>query len=256
MALNKGKIITITSVKGGTGKTTTTLNLAGIYSEMKKKVLIIDFDLYSGGIAASLNINNDIDIFKLVMDISNNSFTFIENYIVKYSDSIDVIPCPKDPRLANKVSCKYIQIILNKVSPKYDIILIDTNHFLNDVNLMLLDVSDSILYLLSNDPIDLKNMKSMVSILKNIEKDNFKIVLNESIDRNRSFFSKYDIKNIIKDNIDYIIPNSFYLKNIDKYTLDGKILTLDKKIKSKHKKVIKNFKNIATSLIKEKKKAE
>ena len=35
MALNKAKVITVTSVKGGTGKTTTVLNLAGILSEMK-----------------------------------------------------------------------------------------------------------------------------------------------------------------------------------------------------------------------------
>ena len=41
-----GKIITISSVKGGVGKTTMTLNLAGIYCELNKRVLIIDLDLY------------------------------------------------------------------------------------------------------------------------------------------------------------------------------------------------------------------
>ena len=46
-----GKIISINSVKGGVGKTTLAISLAGIYSLMKKKVLLIDLDLYSGGIS-------------------------------------------------------------------------------------------------------------------------------------------------------------------------------------------------------------
>ena len=49
-----GKVISISSVKGGVGKTTLTLNLAGIYQQLKKRVLIIDFDLYSGGVATLL----------------------------------------------------------------------------------------------------------------------------------------------------------------------------------------------------------
>ena len=55
MSLNKAKIFTVTSVKGGVGKTTTLINLAGIYSKLGKNVLIIDLDFYSSDIVASLN---------------------------------------------------------------------------------------------------------------------------------------------------------------------------------------------------------
>lgn len=45
MAKVRGKSICIFSAKGGVGKTTTTINLAGIYEHLEKKVLIIDLDL-------------------------------------------------------------------------------------------------------------------------------------------------------------------------------------------------------------------
>ena len=74
MERNKGKIITVTSTKGGVGKTITTLNLAGVFSNLKKKVLVIDFDLYGGAVATYLNSKNDKTIFNLITDLSNNKY--------------------------------------------------------------------------------------------------------------------------------------------------------------------------------------
>lgn len=253
MALEKAKIFTITSVKGGTGKTTTLLNLAGIFSILKKKVLVLDLDLYGSSVALSLNISNQQDIYKVIDDLSSNRFHEIDSYLTKYNDYIDVIPAPKDPRNASKINGKYISVVLSKVMYRYDVILIDTNHFLNDITLIALDASDQILYIINDTPTDLKNMATRIAIHKDMEQDHYKIILNESTHPQKEVFSKYDIKNIIKDNIDYVIPRNFYLKNFDHYILDGMIFTLSKKITSKHKKAINCFRTIATSLLKEKK---
>ena len=44
MAITKAKILSVTSVRGATGKTTTALNLAATLSLKKYKVLVIDLD--------------------------------------------------------------------------------------------------------------------------------------------------------------------------------------------------------------------
>lgn len=256
MAITKGKIITITSVKGGTGKTTTTLNLAGIFSLHKKKVLIMDLDLYSSAVALALNINPVKDLYHLVDDLNNNRFEKLENYITPYNEYIDVLAAPKDPRLASKINTKYLNVILARAAFKYENILIDTNHIMDEMNLVTFDNSDEILYIVTNDPVDLKNMRTMVSIYEDMNLKNYKIVLNKAHDRQRNYFNTYDIKNIMKDNIDFTIPESFYMKNIDKYVLDGSILTLDKKIASTHKKAISHFELIYQSLIENKKKSQ
>lgn len=253
MAINKGKVIAVSSVKGGVGKTTTLLNLAGTYSLMGKKVLIMDLDLYTGAIAPSLNLEITSDIYKLVDDLMNNRFDFVDSYVLKFNDNIDILAAPKDPRYASKIGSKYIKIILARALMKYDVILVDTNHALDEKNLVVLDNSDWALFVINNDMLNLKNMKSLVSIYKDLNKDNYKIILNNSINKNRDYFGNYDIKNIIKADIDYLIPDSFNVKNIDKYTIDGEILLLNKNIRASHKNILKIFDKIAQDLIEEKK---
>lgn len=252
MLREKGKIISISSVKGGVGKTAMAINLAGIYYMMKKKVLIIDGDFYSGGVSAWLGVLNKKDIFQLVDAISNNRFNKISDYVTSYNNGIDVLASPRDPRSAIKIDSKFIPIILDFARREYDIILVDTNHIMNDINLMILDNSYMSLFLIINDLICLKNMKSIVSIFKDTGKKNYLIALNKSVDIGKDYFSLFDMRNVIKGNIDYTISDSFYIKNIDKYILDGEILTLNKKIVRFHGKDINHMKCIAAELISDK----
>lgn len=244
-----GKIITISSVKGGVGKTTMTLNLAGIYCELNKRVLIIDLDLYSGGIAASLNVKNKKDIYTMIDSMANNRFTELKKYVTTYNKNIDVLACPKDPRMGAKVSGRYIPVIFDLAKKEYDVVLVDTYHILDEINLTALDYSYMTLFIITNDIVDLKNMKSLISIFKDTDKKNYLILLNNSRDIGKDYLSLYDIRTIIKNNIDYTLSKNYYIKNIDKYTISGEILTLNNSINLFHSKDINNMNKMALDLI-------
>ena len=250
MESKKTLTLTLTSVKGGTGKTTNTLNLAGIYSNMNKKVLIIDLDLYSGDIACILNLKNEKDIYNVFEDLNNNSFKDINDYITKYNDNIDVLCAPNDPRFANKISSSIINIILMKVAKRYDVILIDTNHFLNSLNLTAFERSDKIIYVLKNDLVNLKSMKTFVSIYNNMNRFNYKILLYEATTKHKGPYSNSDISNVIKHDIDYTIPNSFNIKNINQEISKGHIITLSS-ISKNYSKCMKKYYDMASSLLEE-----
>lgn len=244
-----GKVISVSSVKGGVGKTTTVLNLAGIYCTLNKKVLIIDMDLYSGGIATSLNVRNTKDIFTLIDSMADNKFTELRKYVTTYNSNIDILACPKDPRMAMKIDSKFIPLIFDLAKKEYDVILVDTSHILNETNLTVLDYSYMSLFIVTNDLVDLKNMKSLVSIFKDTDKKNYLILLNNSRDTGKDYMSMYDIRTVIDTNIDYTISNKYYIKNIDKYVMDGEILTLNKKLNSMHQNDVHNMEKMAKDLI-------
>ena len=113
MQFTRGKIVTVTSVKGGVGKTTFLLTLAATYKRENKKVLIIDMDIFSGDIEAILNVPSKRDIYTLFEDIINNNFYEVDNYITKYDDNIDFIAAPKDPRYASKINGRFLNLFLH-----------------------------------------------------------------------------------------------------------------------------------------------
>lgn len=227
MAIKQAKVITITSVKGGTGKSTTTIAMAGILSNKKKKTIIVDMDLHAGVISASLNLKTNKDIYTLVNDYMNNSLKDIDNYITKYNEYIDVLPAPKDPRNVGKINSKYIDIILKKLKYKYDVILIDTNHIIDNINLITFDNSDYIIYVITSNFMDLKNMKTMLAIYKDMNLTNYKIVLNEALSKDR--LSTYEITSFLDKEVNYILPATSYTKNMKKMIMEGKIITLERK---------------------------
>ena len=249
MSKYKGKSICIFSAKGGVGKTITTLNLAGVFASLEKKVLIIDLDNTSGAIATYLNKVPQKTIYDFVNDYSNKTYETINNYITKYIDNIDFISSCADPTEGNKIIPIYIELLLEKVLYNYDIVLIDTNHILNEFNITILDKVNLTLLVLTSDLIDLKNMRNLIQIFNKAGKNNYKVLLNYAINSNRNYYSLYDIKNAIKRNIDYIIDDSFNIKSIESYKNDSIILTMDNRMNKLLPKVYKAYKIICNDIM-------
>ena len=241
----KGKTVCIYGAKGGIGKSVFVMNLAGVFSNLKKKCLILDLDLSNGAIACSLNANVNKTIYNFCDDYNNNRFNSMEDYITPYNDYISFIASPKDPRQANKIDPKYIEIIIDKCSYKYDCILIDTSYSLNEINVYALDKADQIIFMTNNDLVSLKNLKSILNIMQDNEFNNYKLLLNNSVNPNKNYFSLYDIKNILSANIDYLISASFYNKKLDSTIMNGGIMTLE----STNYKDYKVFELIASDIL-------
>lgn len=247
----ENKTLTIFGAKGGIGKTLLALNLAGVSSNLGYKTLLIDFDMYEGCLGMILNEEINKSVYHLIDDLTNNRFKKIKDYIYKYNDLIDVLPSPKDPRLGGKIDSNYINIILERVRMHYDVIIIDTSSDMSNVNIVTLDTTDEILFVIDNDIFTLKNTRNILNIFSDCNITNYKVLLNSSINFKNPYFSTEDMKKIINSNIDYVLTKSMFLKDISSYLYKCKIPSLidgfNKKYRNDYntmEKIIKELKGV------------
>ena len=116
------KIINVISANSGEGKSTVSLNLANVFSQMKKKVLLIDLDLKLPSIHKKLGVQNKVGITDVMAGRANLSDALIkinQNFLVLLSGS--TIPFSSE-----FVQSKKLQNFLSKSKEIVDIIIIDT----------------------------------------------------------------------------------------------------------------------------------
>lgn len=116
------KSLVVTSSIPGEGKSTVASNLARSFSEMNKKVLLIDADLRKPTIHKKLQLSNQVGLSDLIVQKLSPS-----EVIQKVEDQFDVLTAGKiPPNPAELVGSEKMSQLLSYLKETYDYIIIDT----------------------------------------------------------------------------------------------------------------------------------
>ncbi len=175
------KIIAIMNAKGGTGKTTTAMNLSAYLAIFQKKVLLIDFDVqFNATIGLGVNFEKDETIYHVLL--ANQK---IEKVIKKtYLTNFDIIPASYDlaGALVELVNLEnreyYLRNVVEQLRGFYDFILIDLGPSLNLLTINGLLASDEVIIPIQCEYYSLEGLNQLLEIIdliKNNLKHNLKV---------------------------------------------------------------------------------
>lgn len=182
----ESKVITVFSTKGGVGKTTIASNLAvGIARQTRKKVALLDLDVFFGDVAVQLNINVRNTLSDLIKDISNLDVNLLEEFMMSHFSGVKILPAPLKPEYAEYITASHIEKIIKIARERYSYIILDTSQNFNEITLAALDASDIILFLTSMDLTSIKNTKTGLEVMESLKysKEKLKIIINRGTEQ-------------------------------------------------------------------------
>jgi chromosome partitioning protein len=143
------RIITICNQKGGTGKTTTTVNLSSALAELGKKVLMVDMDP-QGNATSGVGVNKN-EIKNSAYEVLLNKVVASQAIIKNILPNFDMIPCNihltgAEIELVGLLSRETrLKKALVEIAGAYDFIIIDSPPSLGLLTLNSLVAANSIL---------------------------------------------------------------------------------------------------------------
>ncbi|MGZ5282217.1 MAG: ParA family protein [Methylotenera sp.] len=164
------EIVSVVNQKGGTGKTTTTMNLGCALSSLGKRVLLVDLDP-QGNMSYSLGIS---DAEKTMADVISGQCSAKDAIVM--AEGVDIIP--GSPDMADiEVSLagqeqreQFLKKALVGLSSQYDYILIDSPPSLSLLTINALNAAQSVVVPMQLEVLTLQGLNQILNTIEQVKK--------------------------------------------------------------------------------------
>ena len=150
------RVYSVFAPKGGVGKTTLAFNLAVAIGQLGQRTVLIDGSLQFGDLRSLLKVPVDAPS---ILDLPTDRVAESDLQDVLWRDpsGIDILLAPPRVEMAEMITSRDVDKVVSLLRRVYGAIVIDMSSVLNDINLGFLDLSDTIVEIVTYDSTTIHN---------------------------------------------------------------------------------------------------
>ncbi len=203
-----GRVITVASPKGGSGKTTVATNLAVEFGHrVPGEAVIVDLDLQFGDVASSLRIEPEHDVVDAVGALGSDDLV-LKSYLTAHPSGCYALCAPEAPDAGENVTGKQVLELLERLAAGFRYIIVDTAPGLAEYTLGALEASSHPVLLAGMDVPSVRGLRREMAVLSELGlvSSDRRLVLN-FVDR-RSGMTLVDVEELLGEVVDVVVPRS------------------------------------------------
>ena len=174
-----GKVMAVTSGKGGVGKTFVSANLAAALAKRGHRVLVLDADLGLANLDVVLNLYPKVTLHDVFSGKAK-----LEEAIIQAPGGFSVLLAGSGmveySRLTPQIRKDFLHIIEGLI-PHYDVVLLDTGAGISDVVLFAVSLASVVLVVATPEPTSLTDAYATIKVLAGQQKrEQIHMVINQT----------------------------------------------------------------------------
>lgn len=205
----RGRVIAVTSPKGGVGKTTIATNLAiGLGKMAPMGVVLVDLDLQFGDVASGLLLEPEQSITDAVHGAAAQDSMVLKAYLTLHPAGIYVLCAPRTPAESDYITADQVSRLIDQLATEFKYVVVDTAPGLGEHCLATLELATDAVWVCGMDVPSIRGLSKSLAVLRELQllPQGRHTVLNFA-DR-KSGISVQDVEATIGVPVDAVIPRS------------------------------------------------
>jgi pilus assembly protein CpaE len=200
-------VICVLGLKGGSGKTLTSVNLAVSLADTGHSVVLMDLDLQFGDVALAMGLTPMRTIYDLVRSGGSLDAGKLEDFLMEHESGARALLAPVRPDQAAMITVPFLSEVQRLLGEMFEFVVIDTPPSFAPEVISAVDSSTDVLVVAMRDTLALKNTKLGLETLERMEYDRsrVKILLNRA--NTNVGIEREDVLAILSRDVDVLLPS-------------------------------------------------